>query len=138
MGFGPKAFKKLQSCLVAAEAACSKGDLPVVAVESTLAAVEGLAAATETAAVPTELAAVVAEDPKAISGAAQPMRLVRQAVRMLLLKKNNKADRLLGFSLLRMLLKKRGLFGLTDNIEHTSCPRFTDNRLKLTIWSFVV
>ena len=138
IGFDPKAFRKLQSCLVAAEAACSKGDFPVVAVESALAAVDGLAAATEAAAVPTELAAVVAEDPKAISGAAQPMRLVRQAVRMLVLKKNNKADRLLGFSLLRMLLKKRGLFSLTDNIEHTSCPSFSYNRLKFTIWSFVI
>ena len=60
IGFDPKAFRKLQSCLVAAEAACSKGDLPVVAVEIALAAVEGLATATEAAAVPAELAAVLA------------------------------------------------------------------------------
>ena len=138
IGFDPKALRKLQSCLVAAEAACSKGDFPVVAVESALAAVEGFAAATETAAVPTELAAVVAEDPKAISGAAQPMRLVKQVITILILKKNNKADRLLGFSLLRIVFKNRGLFGLTDNIEHTSCPSFSYNRLKFTIWSFVI
>jgi hypothetical protein len=74
MGFDPKAFRKLQSCLVTAEAACSKGDFPVVAVEIALAAVEGLATATETAAVPTELAAAVVELPKARSGAAQPAR----------------------------------------------------------------
>ncbi len=79
MGFGPKAFRKLQSCLVAAEAACSKGDLPVVAVETALAAVVGLATATETAAVPAELAAVVAELPIASMGAAQPVRLKQRA-----------------------------------------------------------
>jgi hypothetical protein len=79
MGFGPKAFRKLQSCLVAAEAACSKGDLPVVAVETALAAVVGLATATETAAVPAELAAVVAELPNASKGAAQPVRLKQRA-----------------------------------------------------------
>lgn len=74
MGFGPKAFRKLQSCLVAAEAACSKGDFPVVTVEIALAAVEGLAAATDTAAVPAELAALVAEPPRANNGAAQPVK----------------------------------------------------------------
>jgi len=75
MGFGPNAFRKLQSCLVAAEAACSRGDLPVVAVEIALAAVVGLATATETAAVPAELATVVAELPNASNGAAHPVRL---------------------------------------------------------------
>ena len=75
IGFGPKAFKKLQSCLVAAEAACSRGDFPVVAVEIALAAVEGLATATDTAAVPAELATLVAELPKAIKGAAHPIKL---------------------------------------------------------------
>ncbi|MBU3613060.1 hypothetical protein [Polynucleobacter sp. MG-27-Goln-C1] len=75
IGFGPKAFKKLQSCLVAAEAACSRGDFPVVTVEIVLAAVEGLATATDTAAVPAELATLVAELPKAIKGAAHPVKL---------------------------------------------------------------
>ena len=73
IGLGPSAFRKLQSCLVAAEAACSKGDFPVVAVEIALAAVDGLATPTETAAVPAELATLVAELPKAMSGAAQPV-----------------------------------------------------------------
>lgn len=73
MGLGPKALRKLQSCLVAAEAACSKGDFPVVAVEMALAAVEGFATATETAAVPAELATPVAELPSAKRGAAQPI-----------------------------------------------------------------
>ena len=75
IGFGPKALRKLQSCLVAAEAACSKGDFPVVAVEIALAAVEGLATATVVAAVPAELATLVAELPKAIKGAAHPVKL---------------------------------------------------------------
>ena len=80
IGFGPKAFRKLQSCLVAAEAACSRGDFPVVAVEIALAAVEGLATATDTAAVPAELAAVLAEPPKAINGAAQALKFRQRAV----------------------------------------------------------
>ena len=80
MGFGPKAFRKLQSCLVAAEAACSRGDFPVVTVEIALAAVEGLATATETAAVPAELATLVAELPKASKGAAHPVRLRQRKI----------------------------------------------------------
>ncbi len=75
MGLGPRALRKLQSCLVAAEAACSRGDLPVVTVEIALAAVEGLAAVTETAAVPAELATPVAELLRASNGAAQPVKL---------------------------------------------------------------
>lgn len=74
IGFDPKAFRKLQFCLVAAEAACSRGDLPVVAVEIALAAVEGLAAATETAVVLAELAAVVPALPNAAKAAAHPVR----------------------------------------------------------------
>ena len=64
---------------MAAEAACSKGDLPVVTVEIALAAVVGLATATEAAAVPAELATVVAELPRAISGAVQPVKLQQRA-----------------------------------------------------------
>ena len=138
IGFGPKAFRKLQSCLVAAEAACSKGDFPVVAVESALAAVEGLAAATETAEVPTEPAAVLAEEPKASSGAAQPIKLVRQAMLRVMLKKNKKADRPDGFDLLRVALKEMSLFRLADNIKYSSCPRFAYNWLKYTVWSFII
>lgn len=74
MGLDPSAFRKLQSCLVAAEAACSSGDLPVVTVEIALAAVLGFASATEAAAVPAELATEVAELPSAKSGAAQPVK----------------------------------------------------------------
>ena len=80
IGFGPKAFKKLQSCLVAAEAACSRGDLPVVTVEMALAAVEGLATAADTATEPAELAAVVAEPPKASNGAAHPPKLKQRTM----------------------------------------------------------
>ena len=80
MGLGPRASRKLQSCLVAADAACSKGDFPVVAVEMALAAVEGLATATETAAVPAELATPVAELPRASNGAAQPVKLRQRKI----------------------------------------------------------
>jgi len=80
IGFDPKAFRKLQSCLVAAEAACSRGDLPVVTVETALAAVEGLATATDAATVPAELAAVLADPPKAINGAAQPPKLKQRTM----------------------------------------------------------
>lgn len=80
MGLGPRALRKLQSCLVAAEAACSKGDFPVVTVEIALAAVEGLATATETAAVPAELATLVAEPPRASNGAAQPAKLRQRKI----------------------------------------------------------
>lgn len=71
MGFESTTLKKLHSFFVAAEAACSKGDLPVVAVEARLAAVIGLATAAEVAAVPTELAAAVPVLPKAAKGATQ-------------------------------------------------------------------
>jgi hypothetical protein len=95
IGFGPKAFKKLQSCLVAAEAACSKGDFPVLTVEIVLAAVEGLATATDTAAVPAELATLVAELPKASKGAAHPVKLRQRAPRL----KKKKTDQAEQFGL---------------------------------------
>ena len=60
-------LKKLHSFLVAAEAACSKGDFPVAAVDARLAAVPGLAAA----AAPTVLAAAVPPLLNTASGAAQ-------------------------------------------------------------------
>jgi len=80
IGFGPKAFRKLQSCLVAAEAACSRGDLPVVTVEMALAAVEGFATAADTTTEPAELATVVADPPKASNGAAQPPKLKQRTI----------------------------------------------------------
>ena len=64
-------LKKLHSFLVAAEAACSKGDFPVAAVDARLTAVPGLA----TAAVPTLLAAAVPVLLRAAKGAAQPVRI---------------------------------------------------------------
>lgn len=79
IGFKTTAFRKLQSCLVAAEAACSSGDFPVVTVETALTAVLGLATATVTAELPTELAAAVEVAPNAASGAAQPVKPKRRA-----------------------------------------------------------
>jgi len=72
IGFKSITLKKLHSFLVAAEAACSRGDLPVAAVDARLVAVTGLATAAVVAAVPTELAAAVPELLNAKSGAAQP------------------------------------------------------------------
>jgi len=63
-------LKKLHSFLVAAEAACSKGDLPVAAEEARLTAVPGLAAAAE----PTLLAAAEPELLRTANGAAQPLK----------------------------------------------------------------
>ena len=70
MGLESITLKKLHSFLVAAEAACSKGDFPVVAVEAKLAAVLGLA----TAALPTVPAAAVPELLKNANGAAQAVK----------------------------------------------------------------
>lgn len=67
IGFESITLKKLHSFLVAAEATCSKGDLPVAAVDARLAAVLGLA----TAAVPAVLATVVPLLLSIASGAAQ-------------------------------------------------------------------
>ena len=57
---------------MAAEAACSRGDLPVVAVEARLVAVIGFATAAVVIVVPAELAAAVLVVPNAAKGAAQP------------------------------------------------------------------
>jgi hypothetical protein len=66
---------------VAADVACSSGDLPVVTVEATLAAVAGLATAAVVAAVPAVVAAVPALPADAVpalpsiaSGAAHPFK----------------------------------------------------------------
>jgi len=63
---------------VAAEAICSKGDLPVAAEEARLVAVIGFATATDAALVPIELTAAVPLLPKANRGAAQPVNKVPQ------------------------------------------------------------
>ena len=139
MGFDPKALRKLQSCLVAAEAACSRGDLPVVAVEIALAAVAGFATATEAAAVPAELAAVVAELPNASRGAAHPVRLKpRRITPRLMLAYKKKADQPDGFGLPNWGIKTVGLFALANNVKDSGCPRFAYNRLKFTLGSFIV
>ena len=77
IGLGPTILIKLHSFLVAAEAACSKGDLPVVTVEATLVAVTGLATAAVAAVVPAELAAAVPVLPSAAKGAAHPCSKAR-------------------------------------------------------------
>ena len=71
-GFGPNRFKKLHSFLVASEAACSKGDFPVVTVDTALTAVLGLATAAVATLPPTALAAPVPALPMAAKGRAQP------------------------------------------------------------------
>ena len=73
MGFESITLKKLHSFFVAAEAACSKGDFPVAAVEAMLIDVAGLATATA----PTLLAAAVLVLPNAAKGAAHPDRAPR-------------------------------------------------------------
>jgi hypothetical protein len=73
IAFPPTRLNKLQSFLVAAEVACSSGDLPVVTVEATLAAVAGLATAAVVAVVPAVLADAVPIVPKAAKGAAQAL-----------------------------------------------------------------
>jgi hypothetical protein len=109
IGFEPTRLKKLHSFLVAAEAACSSGDLPVVAVEATLAAVIGLATAAVATVVPTELAAAVPELPSAANGATQPV--------------NNNSDRQVIDQIIRTGLLMRGdLFLLADRLEYSGCP----------------
>ena len=139
IGLDPKALRKLQSCFVAAEAACSNGDLPVVAVDTRLAAVVGLATATVAAAVPAELAAAVEALPIAMSGAAQPVRLRHKSKPpRMLLRCKKKADHPDRFGLLRRAAKTLSLFALANNVKDSSCPRFTDNRFEFTIGRFVV
>ncbi len=72
IGLAKSGLKKLQSFLVAAEAACSIGDLPVAAVDAKLVAVTGLATAAVATALPAELAAAEPEAPTAAIGAMQP------------------------------------------------------------------
>ena len=71
IGCPESGLKKLHSFLVAAEAACSIGDLPVAAVDARLVAVTGLATAAVATAPPAELAAAEPEAPTAAMGAIQ-------------------------------------------------------------------
>jgi hypothetical protein len=74
IAFPPTRLNKLQSFLVAAEVACSRGDFPVVIVDTTLVAVVGLATAAVVAAVPAVLADAVLALPRAAKGAAHPIK----------------------------------------------------------------
>ena len=74
-------LKKLHSFLVAAEAACSIGDLPVATVDATLVAVIGLATAAVATALPAELAAAELDAPTAASGATQPCKSKQAIIR---------------------------------------------------------
>lgn len=74
IGLDDSGLKKLHSFLVAAEAACSKGDLPVAAVDARLVAVAGLATAAVATAPPAELAAAELDAPIAAIGATQPCK----------------------------------------------------------------
>jgi hypothetical protein len=73
-------LKKLHSFLVAAEAACSKGDLPVATVDAKLVAVIGLATAAVATALPAELAAAELEALTTAIGATQPCKLKKQMI----------------------------------------------------------
>ena len=81
IGLAKSGLKKLQSFLVAADAACSTGDLPVAAVDAKLVAVTGLATAAVTTALPAELAAVEPEAPIAAIGATQACKPKQQIIK---------------------------------------------------------
>ena len=104
MGFESITLKKLHSFLVAADAACSKGDLPVAAVEARLAAVLGLAMAVA----PTVLAAAVPELLSATNGAAQAL--------------NNPSAQIKPIQRTRMKRKYEKLFAATRNIKYACSP----------------
>lgn len=120
MGFESTIFKKLHSFLVAAEAACSKGDLPVAAVEARLAAVPGLA----TAAVPTALAADVPELLSTAIGAAHADKNTSAAHKPI----QRKAR----------VCKYRELLATTGSIKNARSPRTIWNSFKNTLRSFLI
>ena len=119
MGFESIILKKLHSFLVAAEAACSKGDFPVVAEEAKLTVVAGLA----TAIAPTLLAAAVPELLNATSGAAQP-----------LIKVDRTTMATWEFAIKEILFI---LLTTASNVIDTSRPRTILNGFKGTVWSFL-
>jgi len=104
MGFESITLKKLHSFLVAADAACSMGDLPVTAVEARLAAVLGLA----TAAVPAVLAAAVPVVLNKANGAAQAVNK---------LKRQTKLNQRIVFN-----YRLENLLTATGNIKYSSGP----------------
>ena len=109
LGLAESGLKKLHSFLVAAEAACSKGDLPVVTVDATLAVVIGLATAAVATAPPAELAAAELDTPIAAIGAAHPCKPKQIIIR------NGQAQKCKRDS-------ECSLTFLTDNIKNPGCP----------------
>jgi hypothetical protein len=109
IGLAESGLKKLHSFLVAAEAACSKGDLPVAAVDAKLVAVIGLAAAAVATAPPAELAAAELDAPIAAIGAAQPCKPKQIAIRNGQVQKFKRDP-------------EYSLTFLTDNIKNPGCP----------------
>ena len=120
MGLESITLKKLHSFFVAAEAACSKGDLPVAAVEARLAAVDGFA----TAAVPTVLAAAVPVLLKNAIGAAQALSNPNT---------QNNPTQSIG-----VWRQQKKLFSATRNVKYSSSPRTIWNGFKNAIRSFLV
>ena len=104
----PIRLKRLHYFLVAAEAACSSGDLPVVTVDATLAAVTGLATAAVAMLVPAVLDAAVPEAPIAARGATQALR--KMLVKRALTKRPVLVARLMN------------LFAAASNVKHSSSP----------------
>jgi len=109
IGLDERGLKKLHSFLVAAEAASSKGDFPVAAVDAKLVAVIGLATAADTTALPAELAAAELDAPIAAIGATQPCKPKQIMIR------NGQAQKLTWDPECNLTL-------LADNIKYSSRP----------------
>lgn len=125
MGLPLTKFVKLHSFLVATEATCSRGDFPVVAVETMLVAVIGLAIAALVAAVPTELAAAVVELPKTAKGAAQLDSKTGQKIRG----HTQRVDLLEG---------DLNLLGFAGNVKNPGSPGAIDYWLKWRVRRFII
>jgi len=121
IAFPPTRLNKLQSFLVAAEVACSRGDFPVVIVDTTLVAVAGLATAAVVAAVPAVLADAVLALPIAAKGAAHPISSKAQV-------------RKLASPSARMQVRWK-LLATTSNVKHSCRPRAIFNGFKSAVRS---
>ncbi len=120
MGLESMTLKKLHSFLVTAEAACSSGDFPVVAVDARLAAVLGLA----TTAVPTVLAAAEPLLLKNASGAAQAVNKKNAQIKL-----NQRPT---------VHCRPGYLFALTGNIKYSGSPSAIWDGLKHAVRSFLI
>ena len=109
IGLAESGLKTLHSFLVAAEAACSKGDLPVAAVEAKLVAVIGLVTAADATAPPAELAAAELDAPIAAMGATQACKPKQVII------SNGQAQKF-------KWDPERNLTLLADNIKYSSRP----------------